>query len=465
MRLTDISILNNHWKPIKNNKDDFFNHGSFFRGLQKKRCYRKAPIILTAKKGFLTFGLSLILFSAMQCNQPVKPPPPPKTDTTNQAFTPVLSATNPQVQDFIASGNGGQHAKLVYIDKTTSEDKLCYIDFSDGSSTPKIHSIAAAVKPKVPVISPDGNWVAYASGIGGEAGSSLADRSSIYLCRIEENAKPVLVAADSAGEPRFKQNVTGKLIIIYPTLTPNWAWEGFGRTMQIDIDVSSPIPIAGTPQALFSQGSYTGGLSWDNRYLCGGGGDIAMLDFQSGVPRPDTLSYNGAQSCNASISSSRNFTNTMMFLTMGSSHPKINGGKKWSTWQVILIINGNRELCKGFVCPATFTFPIETNPASIDDINSSLRWHHCEWSNHPYFATATLNVDRYFKVGADYQNTNYQERIYLINLRDSTFLEVARPDTVIYKANQNSTSGFHWPWLWVEIPAAFQESADWLKPL
>jgi hypothetical protein len=409
-------------------------------------------------------SVTLLLFSAIQCKGPIDVEPSPLEKTG--AFRPVSSATTQQVQDFIAAGNGGTHAKLVYIDKTTPEEKLCYIDFAEASVTPTIHSIAAAHHPEVPVISPDGNWVVYASGEGTEAGSSLGERSSVYFCRIEENAQPVLVAADSACEPRFRQNAAGGLLtIIYPTLAPNWGWEGFGRTMQVDIDISGSTPIVGAPQVLCAHGSYSGGLSWDNRYLCGGGGDIAMLDLLNGKTRPDTLSYNNAQSCNASISSSRNLTDMMMFLTMGSSHPKINGGKAWSTWQVILITNSSRELCKGFVFPTTFTYPIETNPPSIANIDRDARWHHCEWSNHPYFATATLNVDRYFKVGEEYKNTNYQERIYLCNLRDSTYLEIVRADTVTYKAAQNTASGLHWPWLWVEVPSGFKESANWLKPL
>lgn len=57
-----------------------------------------------------------------------------------------------------------------------------------------------------------------------------------------------------------------------------------------------------------------------------------------------------------------------------------------------------------------------------------------------------------------------QERIYLINLKDSSYLEVLRPAAVEYTNVQNDISGFYWPSLWVEVPAAFAETADWLTP-
>jgi hypothetical protein len=217
--------------------------------------------------------------------------------------------------------------------------------------------------------------------------------------------------------------------------------------------------VVATPVVLCPYGGYTGGLSYDNRFLCGGGGHIAMLDLESGKTRPDTLSHNLVQSCNASISSSRIFTNTMMNLDFGSNHPAINNGKPWQTWQTILINNIQKQVVKGYVCPTVYQHPIETEPTSL----SKVKWHHCEWSSHPYFAAATINAERYFKVADKYENTFYQERLYLINLRDSTYIEVVRPDTIVYDPAYSSAAGFYWPWLWVEVPAGFAEEAAWLK--
>jgi hypothetical protein len=407
-----------------------------------------------------SIGLACItvgMLSATGCDTPSEPDPQPGNQ---KAFTAAFSTGTRQVREFLSQGQGGS-AKLAFVDYTTDSRLLCYIDFSEPDATPRIHTIANAVDPHVPVISPDGGWVVYASGQGCEAGSPVSMRSSVWLCRLAEQAQPVLIAADSACEPRFVQNDSADLSIIYSTLAPNFAWEGAGHTMQVSIDVSSTPPTVSTPIPLCGDGGYTGGLSWDRRYLCGGGGHVAMLDLQSGMHRPDTLSYNLIQSCNASISSSRGFTNTMMYLNTGSSSPMLNGGQAWKTWQAILISNSHSELVKGYLVPDTagMQYPVETTPPSV----SGIRWHHCEWSNHPYFATATLNVDRYFSVNGQYSNTYFQERIYLINLRDSTYLEILHPDKIKYTGTADDPSGFYWPWLWVEIPATFSESTTWLN--
>lgn len=384
----------------------------------------------------------------------------PEEDSGIQArvFQTAFSSTTAEIREFLAKGQGGAGARLTYVDRTRKDGVLCFLDFTEKSQYPAVHAIPAAKDAKVPVISPDGEWIVYAVGNGAEAGSPVGMRSSVYLVRMKEDAQPLLVAADSACEPRFVQNAAGKLEIIYTTLAPDLAWEGIGKTMKVHVDISGPAPLIGAAQVLYADGSYTGGLSWDGRFLCGGGGHVAMLELGGAKKRPDTLSLGLIQSCNASISSSREFTNTMMYLNTSGVHPSLNGGKPWAEWQAILISNQAGKLVKGFMHPKTFGFPLETEPPSL----SVSKWHHSEWSNHPYFAAATLNADRYFKTGDVYSNTGFQERVYLINLRDSAYLEVLRPDGLKYTGERSG--GFYWPWLWVEVPEGFQESGDWLKP-
>jgi hypothetical protein len=177
--------------------------------------------------------------------------------------------------------------------------------------------------------------------------------------------------------------------------------------------------------------------------------------------QPETLSHNLVQSCNASASSSRIFTDALMYLNFPEDmDPLIDGGKTWGDWQAILIGGGSpRKLLKGFIAPRGFEHDPETSPPSL----TGVKWHHNEWSNHPYFAAATLNADRYFpdgKRGKGFVNTNFQERIYFINLKDSTYLEAMRPEKIAFAGR--SFGGFFWPSLWVEIPAGFQEEAGWL---
>lgn len=372
-------------------------------------------------------------------------------------FTPAFSASREEVRDFLSRGGGGPGAKLAYVDLTGGEPSLRFVDFS-GGGTPEIKTLAAARHPAVPVLSPDGRWVVFGSGKGCETGTAPSLPCSVYLAELKEDAVPLLVAADSAREPRFAPGAS-TLTVIYATQAFNLGWEGHGRTLKVEIDLSGERPTAGAPQVLAGSGSYTGGLSWDGRYLGGGGGHVAMLDLQGGQGRPDTLSFQGIQSCNASISTSRMATGAIMYLNTSGSHPALNGGREWGEWEAILISDSRKRLLKGYLPPAAFAHPLETEPASL----ARSKWHHSEWSNHPHFATATVNAERYFKVASGYANTAFQERIHLINLRDSAYLEVLRPDTIAYRGRGDG--GFFWPWLWVEVPEGFAESPGWLQPL
>ncbi|MEO7424793.1 MAG: hypothetical protein ABI036_06370 [Fibrobacteria bacterium] len=400
-------------------------------------------------------------------------------------FPIVFSASNAGVREFLATGRGGPAAKLVFVDNGPSGGPLCYIDFSDGQE-PAVRRIAAAAKAKVPVISPDGNWVVYATGLGGPAGSLASQRSSVYLCRLAPDAVPILIRADSAYEPRFAY-LPGNpdvLRIIYPTLAPDCAWEPKwgANTMRVDVDVSGAEPVVGLPEKL-AEGGYSAGLSYGGKWISGGGdggaGKAAMLDLSSGRTLPDTVAARfplkekaspdyprprrdpAGQACNVSASPSRVAEDVLMYLDFGSdglANEGVNGGQPWEKWELILLADRHEGVPRTFRLPRNPEYPLETSPtASL----SAAMWHHPEWSNHPYFAVATLNAERYFKdpAGTGYVNSFNQERIVILNLRDSAFLEVLRPGKIEYNP---ALRGVYWPWLWVQIPDDFQEDGNWL---
>ena len=110
------------------------------------------------------------------------------------------------------------------------------------------------------------------------------------------------------------------LAVVYSTLAPNLAWEGFGSTLKLTLDVSGAAPVKIAVETLAAGGSYTGGVSFDGRYAFGGGGHVARLDLRTPGAQPETLSHNLVQSCNASVSSSRVFTNALMYLNFPRGH-------------------------------------------------------------------------------------------------------------------------------------------------
>jgi hypothetical protein len=384
-----------------------------------------------------------------------------------QAEFPLLrSSSSQEIKYFLTASSGSTAAKMVFVNSTNGKNgQLCYIDFSEVTDTPVVHSIAAVVNAKVPVISPDGQWVVYDTGTGGEAGSAKTMRSSVFICKIAEDASPVLIKADSACEPRFMQNVPQGLdTIIYSTLLPDFGWQDSGKTMKVGVDVTNGTPLIGTPQLLWDKGGYSGGQSWNKRFLCGGGGSVAMLDTK-GTGKPDTItSYH--QACNVSISASRLFNDRAMYLTSGDHDAQIKPDSIWRQWQIIFISDLAREVVRYYRCPTKFKFDPQTPDTTIRSINSAFFWHHPEWSNHPYLAASTVNIDRAYFVGQTWKHTDYQERLYIVNLKDSVYLEILRPQPQVFAYNPakySATSGILWPWLWVQVPKGFQEDTAWLK--
>lgn len=398
-----------------------------------------------------------------------------------------LYVTRQEMIDFV----GTSHAKLVYTNQENGyagTNVIEYIDFSDDQLT--IRRLGNVASGCLPVVSPDGDWVVFTDTYRGEHGK--AGKSNAYVCRLDPDAQPALLAQDIGNEPRFVFDPSAlgdgydpsKLWVIFPTQSPAYAWEGRGKTMVVEVDTSGEIPEVGTPRVLLEHGSYTGGISYDGRYLCGGGGTIAKLDLHGGSVRPDTIGpylYGTnkqftRQACNASVSSSRKATDAVMFLDFGNmapdQTPALNGGAGWKTWGVVFIATSTTDLLRHFTVPRYHEeHPYEIpNPVPEDTIRldrASTVWHHPEWSNHPYFAAATINVRRLWgssPEGGMIQVTEKHERICFLDLRENSYtgryLQVlgAGESELQYDSGKNA-NGVYWPYLWVEVPEGFEEEA------
>jgi hypothetical protein len=94
---------------------------------------------------------------------------------------------------------------------------------------------------------------------------------------------------------------------------------------------------------------------------------------------------------------------------------------------------------------------------------TSIQWNFPEWSNHPYYAAATVLAERLWYLSQNPLPWNYRslnEKIYLYNLKDSTYLKlVESKDTSL-----SGTLDLKWPYVWIDVPVQFQENNLWLKP-
>ncbi len=381
----------------------------------------------------------------------------------------------------IQSFFGTDKAKMVYTNRSkglSGSNTIEYVDFSEENPAPKrLENVPAGF---LPVVSPDGRWVVYTDTYDGEAGGAQDATSSIFICELTPNAQPVKLVDSTGHEPRFVYNTQAlgaeydqtKLMVVYPTKSPDQAWEGIGETRIIEVDTAGGTPVPGTIRTLHAGGSHTGGLSYDGNYLCGGGGLAAMTNLTTGMTKTvGPIGYPGdnrfsGQACNASISSDEENTDHLMFLDFGSAGSQftgVNGGLPWDQWQIIFIGDMAGNLISHYTVPRDdpdhpFEIPDSSQAEGIYFQPGWTRWHHPEWSNHPAFAAATVNIRRLWGFncnGGMICSSEKQERIYFINLNTGSYLNVIGPAASELEWDKTEAfDGLFWPYLWVDKESA-----------
>ncbi|MFC1584190.1 hypothetical protein ACFL5V_01440 [Fibrobacterota bacterium] len=366
-----------------------------------------------------------------------------------------LAATGEEVRQFL----GVSAAKLVFEEGGS----LFFVDFS--SDAPEIQKINNADGAVVPCISPDGNWVTYAKGVTseGEGGNG-----SVWICELSPDAVPIQVAAPGF-EPRFVQDAA-ELTVIYVTEGGSNLQYGIGKTVKRTVTNGVP----GPEVDVFTGGGYVGGLSWDNQYLSTGFQEGWMANVTTSVPvQVHELSFQAQdtafsdsmisiQVCNSSISSSRIYTNTMMYIDFGFknssySHGTLSGGQNWDIHEFIFISDYDK---KGYKFLKPPPLPTGTNPGDV----ITYLWDDPEWSNHPYFAVTNLTLDRIFQEGGSWEHNIRNEQMYLMDLKNSGQTDVAALKVVeiTETPSLSARTNLQWPWLWVEVPAGFVEEPGWM---
>jgi hypothetical protein len=371
---------------------------------------------------------------------------------------------------------GTHNIKLAF----TCQGQMWLIDFSAAS--PQIQVMAGAGSSYYPVISSDGRWVTYQTGIeaeGGPSSSTIVGKCWIRECSVTGTAVKV---ADTGYVPRFVQNTSADTPeVIYSTslACPQKLCYNGGQTLKRKI--INKVPQA--PEVVFGQGSYYGGLSWDNRFLNTGweggpNGFILDLQDQSKLPHPahtmrtlkikkdstslDTFDMVPVGTCNISRPASRIFTNTMLYFDFGSAvikaagcyHPLLGS---WKIHEKLFVSRYDGEDLQVYDTPIDRTvITVASAQGTGEAVGKS--WDNPEWSNHPYFAAANLLIDRIFHPASGWQYTENHESVYLVDLKDSSYVKLLEStDTTLA-----STTSFLYPFAWVEIGAGFKEDSTWL---
>lgn len=375
-----------------------------------------------------------------------------------------ICATNEQIQSFCNTSK----VKVAFI----FDLKVIIVDFSQNN--PTIRIIANSNGATNPVISPDGSLVAYTTGIAEDP--PVNGNANIFVSSLNGDAQPYLVV-QGGFVPRFDY-ASKDTVLIYstcgkPATGKANVWDGCGKVMKINL-------ASRETTTLFEGGSYYGGLSFDGRYLSTAEStpNAFLLDLQNSLKIPAVLHKLAVkkidtnekvlidiQTCNPSISSSRIFTNTMMYVDFSSAaienaecyHPTLG---YWDTHQRIFIGRNDGTILKYYDAPQDAVKEVPTTEMGKGEVYS-VTWNHPEWTNHPYYATATINVDRLWKETI-YQHTYRNEGLYLINLKDSSYLKLVE----VSDTSKASTENILWPWIWIETPSNFAEIEDpnWLAP-
>ncbi len=377
----------------------------------------------------------------------------------------------PGARESLLSVHPSAEVKVVFM----YLDTMRYVDFSEAA--PQIHTMKNVAAAYFPVISPDGNWITYQTGVEAEGPCVNANPGIVWCRRLTADGVPIKVA-DTGYVPRFVQNAApDSPEIIYSTSVacPGKVCYADGKTVKKKLVGGSPQPA----QTVCALGSYYGGLSRDERFLVTGwpaGPNAFMLDLQEGAtqPRPvhtmrvkknltqaDTFVSIGT--CNISRSASAVFTNSMLFYDFSSSavnaagchHPLLGS---WGVHEKLFISRYDGEDLKVFDMPADRPL---TPPDDAQGMGEAIgkQWYFPEWSNHPYFAAASLLVDRLFTRNGSWQHTENNESVYLVNLKDSAYVKLLKSSDT----SSGSKVNLKYPFLWVAVSAGFKEDPTWLK--
>jgi len=366
---------------------------------------------------------------------------------------------------------GTHNVRVVF---TSYQDTGYFVDFSEAP--PQIRKMANVAKAYFPVISSDGRWITYQTEIEKDGPSTSALSGKVWFRELAVTGTPIKIA-DTGYVPRFIQNTPADTpTIIYSTSVacPQENCYTVGRTVKRGVVNKTPLQA----EVVFNGGSYYGGLSWDNRYLITGwfgGPNIFMLDLLNSAAGPHPVhtmrvKKSGTSidtgviidACNISRSASRIFTNSMLYYDKGSQavttakcyHPILG---TWLPHSLLFISRYDAEDLKVFAMPE---YPKLIPIADAQGLGEAVgkEWNFPEWSNHPYYGIANLNIDRLWNKSGSWEHIPKCESIYLVALKDSQYVKLIESTDSSY----SSTTSFKNPFLWVEVPAGFQEDSNWL---
>lgn len=231
--------------------------------------------------------------------------------------------------------------KLVFRNDETKN--LVYVNFAAGA--PAMVEFIDNLDVYHPEISPDGNHVAFCTSLEG-----VASESSVYVRDLDaRGGHLVKLDVENAAIPRWRVE-NGDTLIVYVSSTGNNSGSNFLQESTWQVKFSNGK--FGKPEKLFD-GNYHGGLSADKRLAVTGSPKLrARLESEGHVS--DTIWYDGAQACNASLA--KDGSNRTLFLDFGGKKGVAFAGEKYRSHEQILIADSTGELIQMVPAPKGLAF-------------------------------------------------------------------------------------------------------------
>lgn len=270
---------------------------------------------------------------------------------------------------------------------------LAYIDYASGSLW--MYEINDSLEVYHPEISPDGEKVAFCTGLEGVSG-----KSSVYVRDLNPwGTNIVKLDVENAAIPRWRVLENGDTAIVYVTSAENNRDETAFRALST-WQVVFKDGAFGEPEKLFD-GAFHGGISEDETLAVTGARLLRARVAEKGSTvmssAVDTVWYNGEQACNASLS--KDGTKRTLFLDFGGKTGREFVGEDYDTHERLLIVDSTGKLIQSVAAPAGYTFD------------------HSEWvADHNYAVVTLVNTNGMHQV------------ISLVNLADGSIIDLAEGD-------------------------------------
>lgn len=282
---------------------------------------------------------------------------------------------------------GGRPAKLVFVNATQSERHLAYVDYR--IYPPRVVEFGDVKNVFYPVISPDGAWVAFGTGLEGSTSGS-----SIFVRRLGDTAGAVIALGPGFIPRWWVDPATRDTFLVYTSSAADNSQGQWTATQTLMRKINGGQP--GEISTLTSDGGFHDGRSQDGRWLATGFRLLKIRDGETDTsrvlftaPRNGKADGDTSQVCNVSMAPDS--TGRTLFLDFGYDTKSKLTGSFYDIHQIAFMADPDGNVLHWFQAP-----------------KEEKGWEDLEWSNQGAYAVASSTDE-----------AGRHRRLYLLNLRDS----------------------------------------------